>query len=356
LDLSEFDYHLPEESIAQQPLEDRAASRMLVLYRQEQRWEDWMFRDFPSFLKAGDCLVLNDSKVFPSRLFGHRVGVHALRVGTNNPKQRENLSGTVEVLLLRPISADAKTWEALVRPGRKIRVGERIQFENPTQASAQGAPTVLQAEIIARGAYGERTLRFETGEDTYQALEVIGHVPLPPYIKRPDTSEDRERYQTVFAKQNGSVAAPTAGLHFTPEILGQCSDHGAEIVYVTLHVGLGTFQPVRGETLHMEHFSISDQAAATIKAARRVICAGTTSVRAVESMLLGKSGETDLFIRPGFGFRRTDAMLTNFHLPQSSLLMLVCAFAGRELVLSAYRHAVEAGYRFYSYGDCMLVV
>jgi S-adenosylmethionine:tRNA ribosyltransferase-isomerase len=344
LDLSEFDYDLPEESIAQQPLPDRAGSRMLVLYRREQRWEDRMFRDLPSFLKPGDCLVLNDSKVFPSRLFGHRAGVYSLRVGTHNPKRRENLSGTVEALLLRPVSADTKTWEALVRPGRKMRVGERLQFDR------------LKAEIIARGPYGERTLRFETDQDMYRVLQAIGHVPLPPYIKRPDTTEDRERYQTIFARRTGSIAAPTAGLHFTPEILEQCRQAGTEIACVTLHVGLGTFQPVRGETLHVEHFSISAEAAATIKAAARVICVGTTSVRAVESRLLGKTEETDLFIRPGFDFQRTDAMLTNFHLPQSSLLMLVSAFAGRALVLSAYQHAVEAGYRFYSYGDCMLVV
>lgn len=317
---------------------------MLVLYRREQRWEDRTFREFPSFLKPGDCLVLNDSRVFPSRLLGQRIGVHSLAVGKNNPKRRENLSGTVEVLLLRPRSTDASTWEALVRPGRKMRVGERITFDH------------LQAEIIGRGPYGERTLRFDTGTDIYRELEAAGHVPLPPYIKRPDTMEDRERYQTVFAKQTGSVAAPTAGLHFTPEVLEQSSRAGAEIVYITLHVGLGTFQPVRGETLHAEYFSISRQAAAKIEAASRAVCVGTTSVRALESMLLGKREETDLFIRPGFHFLGTDAMLTNFHLPRSSLLMLVCAFAGRELVLSAYRHAIEAGYRFYSYGDCMLVL
>jgi S-adenosylmethionine:tRNA ribosyltransferase-isomerase len=181
-------------------------------------------------------------------------------------------------------------------------------------------------------------------------------VPLPPYIKRPDTPEDRDRYQTVFARQIGSVAAPTAGLHFTPEILEACRQSGADLDYVTLHVGLGTFQPVRGESLHSERFQIADESAARIRSAKRVICAGTTSVRAVESMFLGRSGATDLFIRPGFQFQRANAMLTNFHLPQSSLLMLVAAFAGREFVLSAYRHAVEADYRFYSYGDCMLVV
>lgn len=250
------------------------------------------------------------------------------------------------MFLLRPVSADAKTWEALVRPGRKMRVGERIRFDS----------SALEAEIEARGEFGERTIRFDTDQDVYAALDAIGHVPLPPYIKRADTVEDRERYQTVFAREVGSVAAPTAGLHFTPEILESCRKAGAEIATVTLHVGLGTFQPVRGAKLHEEQFSISEQAAFTLRAARRVVCVGTTSVRAVESWALGVTHHTDLFIQAGFEFRVTGAMLTNFHLPQSSLLMLVCAFAGRELALAAYEHAVKAGYRFYSYGDCMLIL
>jgi S-adenosylmethionine:tRNA ribosyltransferase-isomerase len=332
LDLSQFHYHLPESSIAQEPLGDRAASRMLLLYRAEKRWEDRAFHEFPQFLRAGDCLVLNDSKVFPSRLYGTRVG----------------FSGAVEVLLAQPLSEDAKTWSALVHPGRKMRTGERVAFGGMTSES-------VEAEVIARGEYGERTLRFHYPGDLYELLRRIGHVPLPPYIKRSDTAQDRERYQTVFARETGSVAAPTAGLHFTGEILDACRT-AAEIAYVTLHVGLGTFQPVRGESLHAERFQVSEESAAKIRTAQRVICAGTTSVRAVESLYLGKSGETDLFIRPGFPFHRTNAMLTNFHLPESSLLMLVCAFAGREFVLSAYEHAVQAGYRFYSYGDCMLVV
>jgi S-adenosylmethionine:tRNA ribosyltransferase-isomerase len=328
LDLSQFHYHLPESSIAQEPLADRAASRMLVLHRTERRWEDRAFRDFPQFLKAGDCLVLNDSKVFPSRLYGKRVG----------------FSGVVEVLLVQPMSEDAKTWTALVHPGKKMRTRERVAFDD------------VEAEVIGRGEYGERTLRFHYDGDLYELLRKIGHVPLPPYIKRSDTAEDRGRYQTVFARETGSVAAPTAGLHFTDEILDECRKAGAEIAYVTLHVGLGTFQPVRGESLHAERFHVNQEDAAKIRVAKRVICAGTTSVRAVESLFLGKSGETDLFIRPGFQFQRTNAMLTNFHLPESSLLMLVCAFAGREFVLSAYEHAVQAGYRFYSYGDCMLII
>ena len=287
-----------------------------------------MFRELPQFLRPDDCLVLNDSKVFPSRLFGHRVG----------------FSGAVEVLLVQPISSDAKTWAALVHPGRKLRTGERVVLDG------------AEAEVIGRGTFGERTLRFHYDGDLYGLFQKIGHVPLPPYIKRADTAADRERYQTVFARETGSVAAPTAGLHFTPEILEACRQAGAGIAYVTLHIGLGTFQPVRGETLHSERFQVSEENAAKIRAAPRVICAGTTSVRAVESLYLGKSGETDLFIRPGFQFQRTGAMLTNFHLPESSLLMLVCAFAGRKFVLAAYEHAVTAGYRFYSYGDCMLIV
>lgn len=303
-----------------------------------------MFREFPQYLGPGDCLALNDSRVFPSRLLGHRAGLHSLPVGKNNPKRWQNLSGEAEVFLLQPAGDDSKTWTALVHPGRKMRVGERIRFGD------------VEAEIVARGEFGERTVRFHFDGDIYELLQRIGHVPLPPYIKRPDDPADRERYQTVFAHETGSVAAPTAGLHFTPAILDACRQAGAVIAYVTLHVGLGTFQPVRGESLHAERFHISEENSAGIKAAQRVVCAGTTSTRAVESMMLGRTGETDLFIRPGFEFQRTGAMLTNFHLPQSSLLLLVCAFAGREFVLSAYQHAVEAGYRFYSYGDCMLVL
>src|SRR5579859_7402293 len=352
MELSDFDYQLPEESIAQAPLDDRAASRMLVLYRNEQRWEDRMFRELPEFLEAGDCLVLNDSKVFPSRLYGYRAGVHALPVGKGNPKRRENLSGKVEVLLLRPVSEDAKEWQALVRPGRKMRTGERVWFDG-----------ALEAEITARGEFGERTLRFLTDGDVYEAVERIGHVPLPPYIKRADTPADRERYQTVFAREKGSVAAPTAGLHFTPEVLESCRAAGAGIAYVTLHVGLGTFQPIHSEQierarLHEESYSITEENAARMDGARRLVAVGTTSVRAIESAARtgARRGETDLFIYPGFRFERTGAMLTNFHLPRTSLLLLVSAFAGRELVLAAYRHAVEKGYRFYSYGDCMLIL
>jgi S-adenosylmethionine:tRNA ribosyltransferase-isomerase len=352
MDLAEFDYELPEELIAQEALADRAASRMLVLDRAAQRWEDRAFREFPSFLREGDCLVLNDSRVFPARLFGKRAGVHSLPIGKNNPKVGEYLSREVEVFLLRPVSADGKDWDALVRPGRKMRVGERIAFEDG-----------LEAEIVARGEFGERTVRFHAEGDLFAEFEKIGHVPLPPYIKRADAAADRERYQTVYAREKGSVAAPTAGLHFTPEILDACRARGAEVAYVTLHVGLGTFQPLHDEQverakLHTERYRIDAENAARMRAARRLVAVGTTSVRTLEAALRTgcQSGETDIFIYPGFEFRGVGALLTNFHLPRTSLLLLVSAFAGKELTLAAYRHAVEARYRFYSYGDCMLIV
>ncbi len=356
MDLSEFDYRLPEELIAQRPLEDRAGSRMLVLHRTEGRWEDRMFREFPGFLRAGDCLVLNDSKVFPSRLYGHRAGVRALPVGKKNPARKEHLKGVVEVFLLRPEHDNPQVWHALVHPGRKMHLGERVRFEDG-----------LEAEIIARGTFGERTLRFDEQGDLFERFNRIGHVPLPPYIKRPDEPADRERYQTVFAAHPGSVAAPTAGLHFTPEILEECRAVGADRASVTLHVGLGTFQPIRTDRieehhLHSEFFEITAGNAARMQAASRLLAVGTTSVRTIETAaahsggITASSGETDIYIYPGFQFRATGAMLTNFHLPRSSLLLLVAAFAGKDLVLSAYQHAVESGYRFYSYGDSMLIL
>jgi S-adenosylmethionine:tRNA ribosyltransferase-isomerase len=355
MDLAAFDYHLPAELIAQEPLADRAGSRMLVVYRSEQRFEDRTFREFPSFLGPGDCLVLNDSRVFPARLLGHRAGVRSLPIGKHNPKRREYLGGEAEVLLVRALNTQHTEWEALVHPGRKMRVGERIQFGDH-----------LEAEITGRGEFGERKIRFLTDSDPFPELEKLGHVPLPPYIRRSDRPEDRERYQTVFAREPGSVAAPTAGLHFTAEILEACRARGADIAYVTLHVGLGTFQPLRTEVveqgrLHSERYSISEEAAAKMRAARRLVMAGTTSVRTLETALArgrleGHAGETDIFIYPGFPFLGTGALLTNFHLPRTSLLLLVCAFAGRELTLAAYRHAVEERYRFYSYGDCMLIL
>ena len=330
--LSDFDYHLPEELIAQQPLADRAGARMLVVDRQTGAWQDRLFRDFPSFIQPGDCLVLNDSRVFPSRLYGYREGN----------------AGRVEVFLTKQISSDGLTWTALVRPGRKMRIGERVTINDE-----------LALEILDRGEFGERTVRLEPQGDLFDVLERAGHVPLPPYIRRPDTLDDRERYQTVFARERGSVAAPTAGLHFTPELLDECRASGAAIAHVTLHVGLGTFQPLHTDViedvkLHAERFTVPEETVHAMDTARRVVAVGTTSVRAIESDSV--SGETIVFISPGFAFRRTGAMLTNFHLPQSSLLVLVCAFAGRELALAAYRHAVAARYRFFSYGDCMLIL
>jgi S-adenosylmethionine:tRNA ribosyltransferase-isomerase len=325
----EFDYELPEELIAQRPPERREDARMLVLHRREQRWEDRRFVEFPAYLRAGDCLVLNNSRVIPSRLFGRRRGA----------------GGEIEALLLEPVSPDRRAWKALVRPGRRMRIGEIVVFSED-----------LHAEVSQHGERGERTLRFSGDVD--EALDRIGHVPLPPYIRRPDEAADRERYQTVFAKEKGSVAAPTAGLHFTQEILEQCRRAGADIAYITLHVGLGTFQPLReGAKLHSERYEIAPENAAKIDAAARRVAVGTTSVRSLESAVRqGPRGETDLFIQPGFEFRQTDAMLTNFHLPRTSLLMLVSAFAGKDFVLAAYRHAIEQRYRFYSYGDCMLIV
>ncbi len=354
MDLAAFDFHLPDELIAQEPLPDRAASRMLVLHRSEARWEDRVFRDFPSYLHPGDCLVLNDSRVFPARLLGRRAGVHALPIGRNNPKRNEHLSGEAEVFLLRP-TANPREWTALVHPGRKIGIGERILF-----------PDGLECEVVARGEFGERTIRFSGEDDLYSEFDKIGHVPLPPYIKRADRADDRERYQTVFAGERGSVAAPTAGLHFTTEILEACRARGAAIASVTLHVGLGTFQPLHEKQiaqsrLHSESYAISEENAERMRAAQRLMCVGTTSVRTVETVfseggIAARSGETDIFIQPGYRFRGAGAMLTNFHLPRTSLLMLVCAFAGTDFALAAYRHAVASRYRFYSYGDCMLIV
>jgi S-adenosylmethionine:tRNA ribosyltransferase-isomerase len=339
--LSDFDYHLPGELIAQEPPAERDGARMLVLHRAARRWEDGWFRDLPEYLGVGDCLVLNDSRVLPSRLLGQREG-----------------SGC-EVMLLEPVSPDALEWRALVRPGRKLRIGAAVRFDNR-----------FSAEIVAEGERGERTVRLSCeksgDEDVYSAIERLGHVPLPPYIKRQDCREDRERYQTVFARERGSVAAPTAGLHFTGEMLERCQAAGAHIASVTLHVGLGTFQPMDREDfethrLHYERYSIGEDAWRQIEAAKRVVAVGTTSVRTIESaMLTGeRAGLTNLFIHPASGggeFRRTGAMLTNFHLPRTSLLLLVCAFAGTDFAMAAYQHAVEARYRFFSYGDCMLIL
>jgi S-adenosylmethionine:tRNA ribosyltransferase-isomerase len=334
--VSEFDYRLPEELIAQEPLADRSASRMLVLYRAHGRWEDRCFADLPGFLGEGDCLVLNNSKVFPSRLLGVRSGRTA----------------HVEVFLIRALTEDNLTWQALVRPGRKLPVGERVRFSE-----------TLSCEILERAEHGERVIRFDHTDDIFAELGRYGHMPLPPYIRRSDRPQDRDRYNTVFASQTGSVAAPTAGLHFTPQALAACRAAGARIEQVTLHVGLGTFAPLHADTteqvrLHPERYTVEPAAIEAIRAAQRRICVGTTSVRTIETIYKRGtlSGETNLFISPGFRFQAVDLMLTNFHLPKSSLLMLVSAFAGRELTLEAYAHAVKEHYRFFSYGDCMLII
>lgn len=372
--VTEFDFHLPDELIAQEPLADRSASRLLHLQRSTGDFADRNFRDFPALLRSDDLLVVNNSRVFPARLFGRRSGKRAQPLSPRNPASKDFLHGEVEVLLIRQIAPDE--WQALVRPGRKIGVGEKIYFYAPgTQSAAQAeeASAALTAEIIDRGEFGERTLRFQPVSDFFALLEKLGHVPLPPYISRPDRREDRERYQTVYARPEarGSVAAPTAGLHFTPEILAEIRQRGVEMAEITLHVGLGTFQPVHAERveehrLHREVFNVPEQAAARINDAirqgRRVVAVGTTTVRTLEYLAAtngGKvvegQGEADIFIYPGFQFRVIGALLTNFHLPKSTLLMLVAAFAGRENILRAYEHAVRERYRFFSYGDCMFI-
>ena len=361
--VSEFNYSLPQELIAEEPLADRAASRLLHINRSSARWHDRLFLEFPDLLRPDDLLVFNNTKVFPARLCGKRSGARAQPLGRRNPAAREFLQGEIEVLLTRQVSRQPNEWECLVRPGRKIGVGEQVFF---------GDQGELQAEVIARAGFGERRIRFAPVEDFFGVVERFGHVPLPPYIKRPDRPGDRERYQTVYARERGSVAAPTAGLHFTQEILARIKARGIETVEVTLHVGLGTFQPVRVQhiedhSLHAESYSISTEAAGQInrgrEARRRVVVVGTTTVRALEhSAHASGSGEVragraeaDIFIYPGWEFCVVGALLTNFHLPQSTLLMLVCAFGGKEKVLKAYDHAVERKYRFYSYGDCMFV-
>lgn len=358
--VSEFNYELPPELIAQEPPRERSASRMLRLARGSGVLQDGQFSEFPDILRSDDLLVFNDTRVFPARLFGHRSGAQAQPLSPHNPASKEFLTGKVEVLLIKQTSQDPNEWECLVRPGRKIGIGEKLNF---------GENNGLEAEVIARGSFGERTIRFVPADSFWSRLENIGHVPLPPYIDRTDQSSDRERYQTVYAKERGSVAAPTAGLHFSEQIIDCIKARRIEIAFITLHVGLGTFQPVRAEdveqhTLHEETYSISNVAAKAINEARRqkrrIVAVGTTTVRALEhsgrlNNVNAGTAQANLFIYPGFNFKVTGAILTNFHLPQSSLLMLISAFGGTEHVMRAYRHAVEGKYRFYSYGDCMFV-
>jgi S-adenosylmethionine:tRNA ribosyltransferase-isomerase len=391
--VSDFHYDLPPGRIAQEPLADRAGSRLLHLNRQPGSWpnrslSDRTFREFPGLLRSDDLLVVNNTRVFPARLYGHRSGQRAHPLSPQNPAARDFLRGRVEVLLTSQVAEDPNEWECLVRPGRKIGIGEKLCFSGPSEDGPPELEADVKAEVIGRGSFGERRIRFAPVTDFFARVERIGHVPLPPYIDRADRAADRDRYQTVYAQAPGStarsVAAPTAGLHFTPEILQQIRARGIEIAEITLHVGLGTFQPVRVEKvedhkLHRERYEISEEAATAINLAkaesRRVVAVGTTTVRTLEyaaevatkcaaknagertgaNRVEAGRGEADAFIYPGYNFRIVDALLTNFHLPQSTLLMLVCALGGKEFVMAAYRHAVEAGYRFYSYGDCMFI-
>ncbi len=370
MQLSDFQFDLPQELIAQQPLPQRDASRMLILNRSMQSWEDSAFRSLPDLLRGDELLVVNNARVIPARLFGRREGVRSEKPGRNRRTAREFLSSEIEVLLTREIAP--QEWEALVRPGRKMRVGERVEFGGGE----------LTAEILSRGEYGLRRIRLTAKGDVTQAIERLGHVPLPPYISREDQPADRERYQTIFADHPGAVAAPTAGLHFSPAILERLRQRGIEMVAITLDVGLGTFQPIHEEEIeqhqiHSERYEISAAAAAAICKARRdgrpILAVGTTVVRTLEdaaeksaarhgekwgpakSLVEPGAAEAGIFIKPGHTFRVVNQLLTNFHLPQSTLLILVSAFAGREQILRAYGHAVEARYRFYSYGDCMWI-
>ncbi len=359
--LSEFDYALPPGLIASRPLAERDASRMMLLERGGQRIEDRRFLELPQILRPGDLLVFNNTRVFPARLLGRRRGQGAQQIGKHNRAQREFLTSEVELFLTRRESPDV--WRGLVHPGRKVRVGETLIF---------GAGE-LEAEILSRGDYGLRRVRLAARQGGIdEAIDRLGHVPLPPYIQRPDGPEDRETYQTVYAKVRGAVAAPTAGLHFTKRVLEALSARGVATTEITLHVGLGTFQPVRSEraeehVMDPEQFEISEEAARNLNTAldegRRIFAVGTTCVRTLEHVagenggrIVPGHGETNLYVYPGFGFRVTAGLLTNFHLPRSTLLMLVSAFAGRDFTLRAYRHAVEQCYRFYSYGDCMLIL
>jgi S-adenosylmethionine:tRNA ribosyltransferase-isomerase len=379
--VSDFDFDLPQELIAQQPPAERGMSRMLQLDRATGALRDALFADFPSILQPGDLLVLNDSRVIPARLYARRTVLrdHEQPGSPTAGSGRwggERPTGRIEVMLTEPGSeaGEANLWRALVRPGRKVAVGELLVFPAPN------GEILLEAEVLERGQFGERLLQFapvknpEAG-DFFSILERIGHIPLPPYIRRDDTQHDRERYQTVFSNERGSVAAPTAGLHFTPQTLDALSARGVEVARITLHVGLGTFAPVRvgrlaDVRLHRERYTVSPAATDAINRAvrdrRRIVAVGTTVVRTLEAAaaaatqgegreLKPHSGTTEIFISPGFRFRLVSALLTNFHLPESSLLMLVSALAGRERVLAAYRHAVEQKYRFFSYGDCMFI-
>jgi len=354
VNVSDFDFELPPDLIAQEPPLERGHSRLLVLHRDSNRIEHTTFARLVDHLQPGDLLVLNDTRVFPARLLGRRV-----------PS-----GGAVECLLLRQLPTPIgsfEIWEALMHPGQKLRPGSRVVFEG-----REGAP--LCGEVLERHFYGRRTIRLWTEDEAgvRATVERLGHMPLPPYIDRADRPADRERYQTVYAREEGSIAAPTAGLHFTPQLLTELTGKGIERASITLHVGYGTFKPVRGDRIE-EHvvdpevFTVSPETAKTLTRARsegrRIIAVGTTTTRTLESVAASEGreisparGETNLFIHPGHEFRLVSGLITNFHLPRSSLLMLVAAFAGRERILGAYHAAVAERYRFYSYGDAMLIL
>ena len=340
MDIKEFYYNLPEELIAQDPLLDRSSSRLMVLDKMSGEIKNKKFSDIKSYLKKGDCLVINDTKVIPARLFG----------------SRESTGGKVEILLLKRLQNDI--WEVLVKPGKKCKIGSKISFGDG----------ILKGEIIDIVDEGNRLIKFSYEGIFEEILDKLGEMPLPPYIKH--KLEDKNRYQTVYAKHDGSAAAPTAGLHFTPELLKEIEEMGVEIARVTLHVGLGTFRPVKEQDIlkhhmHSEFYIVGKEAAdkinATKKRGDRVICVGTTSCRTLESatdedgILREKSAWTEIFIYPGYKFKIMDALITNFHLPESTLLMLISAFAGKDKIMSAYEKAVEERYRFFSFGDAMFI-
>ncbi|MDF1506850.1 tRNA preQ1(34) S-adenosylmethionine ribosyltransferase-isomerase QueA [Robertmurraya sp. DFI.2.37] len=337
-----FDFHLPEELIAQTPLQERASSRLMVLNKENGQIEHDIFKHLKSYLKPGDCLVLNDTRVLPARLFG----------------EKGDTGAKIEVLLLKQLEGD--TWETLVKPAKRIKEGSVIFYGNG----------LLSAVCVGEKDHGGRLLQFRYEGIFYEVLEALGEMPLPPYIK--EQLEDKERYQTVYAKERGSAAAPTAGLHFTEELLAELKEMGVQIAFITLHVGLGTFRPVSVDDImehemHAEFFQMTEETAQMLNVVReaggRIISVGTTSTRTLETIaskyngkFIADSGWTDIFIYPGYQFKAIDGMITNFHLPKSTLIMLVSALAGREHVLHAYRTAVEEKYRFFSFGDAMLIL
>lgn len=346
--IDEFDYNLPEGLIAQKPLDKRDYSRLMVLNRKKETIEHKHFYDIKSYIKPNDCLVLNSSKVIPARLYGSKIGSES----------------KVEFLLLKKIDGDR--WETLVRPGRRLKPGDKVSFSNTPQ---------LEAEILSIGEDGTRIVQFSHQGIFSEILWELGKMPLPPYIQRPSTEEDQKRYQTVYCDEEGSVAAPTAGLHFTEDLLDEIRAQGAKVVNVTLHVGIGTFRPVKCEQIedhkmHFEEYHITEDVANTINqtkaAGGRIISVGTTSARTLESAAIFDeeknswwippgSGNTGIFIYPGYTFKIVDSLITNFHLPKSTLLMLVSALYDRENILDAYKEAIKEEYRFFSYGDAMFI-